>query len=357
MKSDNIFTGVQALRFIAAMLVVYTHATGMVAERLLGFTTDGSWQPGQSGVDLFFVISGFVMATSSRNLIGRIDACKIFLTRRIIRIVPLYWIATTLKVALLLAIPALPRNTPIDFQHVVSSYLFLPTFDENSHLSFPVMQVGWTLNYEMLFYALFAFALFIKQPVLKFTATLFVILSFIHSIAGPSFAYAYGFLDPILLEFVMGMAVAEICRRGFTLNPWVGLIAVVISFAIMFNSGDLPIGWRWAFWGLPAMVIVGVVTLLESTLRGYIPKLITTLGDASYSIYLFHTFVIPVLGIIFVKLNLASPVVALTISMILSPLVGLIIYKLLELPMTRWFKQRTSPPTKGPTISPNLGGV
>lgn len=350
MKTDTTFTGVQALRFVAAMLVVCTHATGMVSERILHRTAESFWHAGMSGVDLFFVISGFVMALTTGSLTGRIGGWKKFLARRILRIVPLYWLATTFKIVLLLAFTALPRNTPFDLWHLAASYLFIPTFNNEAFLFFPVMQVGWTLNYEMLFYALIVLSLFLRLPILQFTAAVLVIFTAINIFSSPDFPYGYGFLNPIMLEFVMGMFVAKLCQRGYAINPWVGGIAVLFSFVIMFNSGDLPIWWRWIYWGLPSMIIVAVVALSESVLRNVIPKLLVTLGDSSYSLYLFHTFAIPLLGTLFVKFHLANPVVAVIASMIVSPVIGLIVYKWLELPMTQYFKYRSAATFESPAV-------
>lgn len=357
MKTNPMFTGVQALRFVAAMLVVCTHATGMVSERLLHRSAEDFWQAGMSGVDLFFVISGFVMTLTTGSLIGRIGGWKKFLARRILRIVPLYWLATTFKIVLLLVFTTLPRNTPFDLWHLTASYLFIPTFNHEAFLFFPVMQVGWTLNYEMLFYALIALSLFLRLPVLAFTAAVLVIFTAINIFSSPGFSYGYGFLNPIMLEFVMGMLVAKLCQRGYTVNPWVGGIAVLSSFAIMFSSGHLPIWWRWIYWGLPSMIIVAVAALSESVLRNTIPNLLVTLGDSSYSLYLFHTFTIPLLGALFVKFHLANPVVAVIESMIISPVVGLIVYKWLELPMTQYFKHRSAATFESPSVVADIQGV
>lgn len=357
MTHNNTYSGIQALHFVAAMLVVLTHATGMVGERMLHLTGEHFWRPGMSGVDMFFVISGFVMAISSRGLIGRNDAWKIFLTRRLFRIVPLYWFATTFKIALVIALPSMALNTPIEFWHTVASYLFIPTFDSTSHVVFPVLKVGWTLNYEMLFYTLFALSLFIRQPALKITAAIFSIFTAINIFSDPSVPFAYGFLNPIMLEFVMGMLVAEFCRRGYSLNIWLGAIAVVTCFVIMFSTGDLPIWWRWAYWGLPSMVIVAVVALSEPVLRTLIPKILATLGDSSYSLYLFHTFTVPLLGTLFVKFHLASPTVAVVACMVISPIICLAIYKALELPMTNWLKQFTQNGSARQPIAGDIRGI
>jgi peptidoglycan/LPS O-acetylase OafA/YrhL len=99
------YTGIQALRFVAAMLVVLAHSTAMVNERM--HLDMFKWRAGWSGVDIFFVISGFVMTISSGGLTQRVDGWKIFITRRLIRIVPLYWVATTIKLATILVLPSL----------------------------------------------------------------------------------------------------------------------------------------------------------------------------------------------------------------------------------------------------------
>ena len=92
--------------------------------------------------------------------------------------------------------------------------------------------------------------------------------------------------------------------------------------------------WRWAYWGIPSMVIVLVVALGEPALRKVMPKILATLGDSSYSLYLFHTFTVPLLGTLMLKLKLAQPTLALAACIVISPLVCLAIYAGFELPMT-----------------------
>jgi len=361
----NTYTGIQALRFVAAMLVVLAHSTAMVNERM--HLDMFKWRAGWSGVDIFFVISGFVMAISSGGLMQRANGWKIFLTRRLIRIVPLYWVATTLKLATIIAMPALALDSPVEVWNTIASYLFIPTFDDKSLLAAPLLKVGWTLNYEMFFYAIFTMALFLGKSPLKFTAAIFAIAVAINLFSTPSVAYAYGFLEPILMEFVMGMLVAKLCMRVNNINANVntgthrgasnfidillqyisttkvgaiiGVFALVISFTIMFNCAEQPMWWRWAYWGLPSMIIVTVVALAEPALRKVMPKILTTLGDSSYSLYLFHTFTVPLLGTLMIKLKVAQPTLALAACIVLSPLVCLAIYAWFELPMTTQLKK------------------
>ena len=119
----------------------------------------------------------------------------------------------------------------------------------------------------------------------------------------------------------------------------IGAVAVVISFAIMFNCAEQPMWWRWAYWGIPSMVIVLVVALGEPALRKVMPKILATLGDSSYSLYLFHTFTVPLLGTLMLKLKLAQPTLALAACIVISPLVCLAIYAWFELPMTTRLKR------------------
>jgi len=227
--------------------------------------------------------------------------------------------------------------------------------------------VGWTLNYEMFFYAIFTIALFLGKSPLKFTAAIFAIAVAINLFSTPSVAYAYGFLEPILMEFVMGMLVAKLCMRVNNMNAKVntgthrgdsnfidtllqyisttkfgaiiGVLALVISFTIMFNCAEQPMWWRWAYWGLPSMIIVTVVALAEPALRKVMPKILATLGDSSYSLYLFHTFTVPLLGTLMIKLKIMQPTLALAACIVLSPLVCLAIYAWFELPMTTQLKK------------------
>src|SRR4051794_40777008 len=141
-RAGGTYTGVQALRFVAALLVVMTHATLYTSERL-----DDSlpvWHFGEVGVDIFFVISGFVMMVSTQRLVGRRDGWKYFWMRRTIRIVPLYWIATTIKLLALVVAPAAILHATLDPRDVVLSYLFLPSYNVDGLVQ-PLLGVGWTL--------------------------------------------------------------------------------------------------------------------------------------------------------------------------------------------------------------------
>ena len=160
---------IQALRAIAALLVTLGHleheaaslpaATTGYAPILVDLTG--------AGVDLFFVISGFVMVYASHDLFATPDAARRFLTRRIARIVPIYWLVTTLFLAIMAASHVL-SSAPPTWSEIAKSYLFVPYMPHGGEVMQPVYKLGWTLNYEMFFYAVFALALLSGRVLLLF---------------------------------------------------------------------------------------------------------------------------------------------------------------------------------------------
>jgi hypothetical protein len=117
------------------------------------------WANGNAGVDLFFVISSFIMVVSSRRLIGQPGAWRRFLVLRLVRIVPLHLLATVAKLALIVAVPAMALHSRPTMWNAVASFLFLPSRNTMGAIR-PIIDVGWTLSFEMLFYLAFASALF-----------------------------------------------------------------------------------------------------------------------------------------------------------------------------------------------------
>ncbi|MFZ4759466.1 MAG: acyltransferase family protein, partial [Burkholderiaceae bacterium] len=286
------YEGIQALRFVAALLVVVTHSTFYVSERLVaGYPV---WSSGAAGVDVFFVISGFVMVVSSHSLIGRPDGARVFMLRRLSRIVPLYWVATTLKVAAILAVPAAVLNGGLDLGHVVKSYLFLPSYNEQGGLH-PVVAVGWTLNFEMFFYVVFATAMVLRVPPLPFVGLFFAALSVAALFRQPDWPAVAFWLDTILLEFVAGMVIARLCMSGVRVAPPVAIAMTAAGFAgLLWPWGVVPDMMRVLAWGVPAALIVSGVAMLEPVLQGRVPSQLMLLGDSSYALYLFHPMIAPI---------------------------------------------------------------
>ena len=197
---------VQALRGLACALVVAYHAVGCWGEgRVPPRGADSIWPNGAAGVDLFFVISGFVMAVSAPGLSGPAGAWR-FIVRRCHRVVPLYWLMTCAKLAVL----ALSGRATYNAWHVVASLLLLPSRDAVGVVR-PVLGVGWTLQVEALFYALFALALAVRKPPLRVLLPVLLPLAVAGFFRRDEWPVPLALANGLVLEFVLGVGVAWLC--------------------------------------------------------------------------------------------------------------------------------------------------
>ncbi len=343
------FTGIQVLRFAAAMLVAAMHITQAISVHLSGLGPEHYWATGSVGVDLFFVISGFVMGVStppsSANWRERAAQAWAFLQRRLVRVLPLYWFYTALKVALLLAVPALATRTRLDGAHLGASLLFIPWPSPWGAME-PVLPVGWTLNFEMLFYALFAVAVLLRLPRLLLCLGVFLAL-----MAAAHLQPGWPLLDfwgsSIALEFVLGVGLARLYQRGLRLPPEAALLLLSLGLLWIFALPWSPQDDRLLRWGLGAALVVAGALWLEPWMRG-MPGAATLafLGDASYSLYLSHTFVVPASARAAAALELGH---AHAVGLLMAALVvaaACVSYVLLERPMTQALQARLRRPAR-----------
>lgn len=270
---------IQYIRACAALLVVYQHTREMIPAYLeYLYHLDG-----EMGVDIFFVISGFIMAVATRT-----EKPLGFMARRIIRIVPLYWLFTFVTVVLLALAPQLVGNIQVTPEVLFQSLLFIPHEKLTPpHFIAPVLVPGWTLSYEMLFYILLA-ALSGFGPTRRMVMVTAVFgVCVVAGVAfgpmnNPGLAVA---TSPLLLEFAGGMGIGYLYLRGrlpgLAVSATAGIIGVV---ALLFSA--YATGPRLLMLGFPAFLLVLAAVTLE--VRGKIPVIASWryLGDASYSIYL-----------------------------------------------------------------------
>lgn len=334
------FRLIQVLRAVAALMVVGHHTTILLEQRM--HRTGILWVGGGAGVDLFFVISGLVMTLSTQRIEQSARGAWTFLKRRLERIVPLYWIATTAKVLLALVLPALAVNAIGTPWHVLAAYLFLPSLSPARTLE-PVLVVGWTLEIELLFYLLYAASFLLRRSPWWTVTPVFALLACarLGTVAPDSKLLVWG--SALNGEFLWGMALGATVLRGRFLAPWLSILFVVLGAVFLLAPWGFPEAWRSLTWGIPAAAIVAGALGLEETAGRVVPALVQRLGDASYSLYLTHGFVLPLLGAGFIldRLNPHSFIATvLVLAPLLSSAVGLACYEWLELPMLRWFHLR-----------------
>ncbi|MGI4799555.1 MAG: acyltransferase family protein [Janthinobacterium lividum] len=306
MAARETIRSIQYVRAVAALVVIVWH-TGWARTVL-----------GQSGVDLFFVVSGFVMMLVS----GRESSPISFGLARFARIAPLYW-AVTLLIALI-------DHSPV--QKVMTSLLFWPDGQ------FPLVIQGWSLNLEMSYYALFASTLLapVRWRVPMLSAEMLIVCVALPIIAPGSKAIA-AWASPQGFEFLAGAGLYLLWQRQRLPIGWTAwLIGALGVGALMLTHllGGAPEHWlRVVLWGVPALVIVAAGLGIERA--GQLPRsrLLEKLGEASYSIYLTHFLLIRAIGGVLV--TLWAPV-AVSLIVVIACLLGLVVHQLFERPVHRW---------------------
>lgn len=267
-------TNVQILRAVAALLVACVHVFEQSAKYdhpLLFLDAFRNW--GDSGVDIFFVISGFIMVYIQRQ---RPNTASGFLAHRVYRVVPLYWLLSFLYISLYVTWPQLFGLAQIDAARVAHSLSFTTFFVDGA---FPILYLGWTLEYEMFFYLMFSVA------ILAGTVS--------RAVAVSSGLILLGFLllplEAVVFEFVFGCALGLVYDR-----PWLRrharalLIVGAALLAVTVVDPAFAFDHRTLVWGVPAVLLVaGAVNA-----RQIAHPLLHFLGDASYSIYLVQVFTI-----------------------------------------------------------------
>jgi exopolysaccharide production protein ExoZ len=332
---------VQLLRAIAALFVVCFHSTVLWQDRAGPGVT--LWQNGNSGVDLFFVISGFIMVVSSRRLRGRPDGWRRFIALRLVRITPMYWLITAAKLAAIFAVPAVALHTRLTGWNVLASFLFVPSYDAAGFLR-PVLIVGYTLSFEVLFYGVFATALFFAlDPIVVVGPTMaaLAVLSMAKAADWPAVAML---ADPIVLEFVFGVLLGQMFlgARLERASPW---WIIPIGAGGLLCLALVPAEGRWerlAIWGAAATATLGASAVAERWIGRYVPTALVEIGEASYSLYLTHGFVLPVVGMAIARTRLtgnAFGIVLIASSLIASSIAAVAVYRHVEVPMTAWLRR------------------
>lgn len=331
---------IQYLRAFAALLVVFAHANDQLRVAL-------PFNPrlGHFGVDVFFVISGFIMIVISDR---KTPTALGFMLDRIRRIVPIYWFYTSVVAVLAIVAGSVFRNTDFSWAHYLQSLFFIVHESPgNADSTSPLLRLGWTLNYEMFFYAIFAIAIAISfRRRLLITSLAIVALVVAGWLVEAGVVWRF-YTGSIMLEFVAGMLLGALfIARGAPsdkLAPlfWVAAIASLVwAEAFMWERAT-----RGLVYGIPASILVYLTLSIRATGEGLVGKALKSLGDASYTIYLFHLFPLAALRVLWNMAGLPKTVAAnfafVALAMIVVSITGVIAYRLLERPLDKFAKALT----------------
>ncbi len=277
---------VQVFRGAAALLVMLYHVT-QVNHFYFPFA-GGAFKWGHSGIDFFFILSGFIMLFVHYDRAGGAAATGRFLALRAVRIFPIYWCVLAVTVAAVWAHPPPPDN-----QWAPPSALTAPTLTRAVLLyaqqSDAIVPVAWTLSYELVFYLFFSTYLLLG-------GTVFAVLALAWSATiGAQWAGLVHLgshpilLRPLILEFFLGSLAAVAVRRWTPrrLSAWWIAAPVVLVAAVAYAEVRGVIdGYAW--WAGPYFLLILAGAAYDRTTRRAYPRLLVLIGEASYVIYLVH---------------------------------------------------------------------
>lgn len=343
---NNTIYSIQYLRGVAALLVVFHHASGYLSKYSEGLVKLDV-EIGGSGVDLFFIISGFVIffiADKSNKTISH------FLKDRIIRVVPMYWVYTCIMVILVILIPEMIYNTTtFEALHVFKSLFFIPSYHPGlKNQIWPILAQGWTLIYEMFFYCIFSMILFItSKPLTRLILLLVMLTSFV--ILGKLFQSTNPFFvtytSTLLFEFFGGAIIGYLFIKNKLPHTFFSILIIALG-VFGFLSSYFHFGWgesRVREWGIPSGLIVFGLVSLEKRHKVPISNTFILLGNSSYSLYLSHLLTLDIFGLLWVQVNIDTAYFHLMmffLSITLSIVVGILSYRLVEKPLTMFIKNK-----------------
>jgi exopolysaccharide production protein ExoZ len=336
---------VQTLRAVAALAVVFLHTTSQAGL--------GLWPSfGNFGVDIFFVISGFIISYMTSK-----DPSS-FMVKRVVRIVPFYWSATLALFALGSVAPQLLRSTEVSPSLLLHSLAFIP-YAHGQNNTEPLLALGWTLNYEMYFYVVFWLAMKVsyRHRSLICCAAMLAVMAMIR-VSGTNSPVLLFFADPIIFEFMLGVlgfrayAAVRDAQGPSSRGGAYGLLALVAASFVALPilemravAADPEIYWRALYLGVPAFLIVSGAVLLERVYKVRVTGwLWRQMGDASYILYLIHPYL--VYGVIRVALSRLSPMgmaiewLMVVLLLAMSVAIAIAIHRWFERPILNLLRSR-----------------
>lgn len=315
--------GIQYLRGFAAIAVLLYH---------VGAQYKIPFEIGAAGVDIFFVISGFIIWSTTSSSAGSMPD---YFWKRLTRVLPLYWIVLSVTFVSVNARPAFFYDHDASIENFLRSLVLLPQLKDGAF--HPVVVQGWTLSYEMFFYCLLGVLMAIgpRWRLIGTCATLLVCVAMGRIL---DLGYIGAFAAPIVLEFAAGVLIAYVAGR---LEFSRSAIAVALLLAIVgfVASQTLIVDWpRVLKWGVPAALLVIAAVGLEPWFRKHPVRVLVYFGDASYSIYLWHVWV----GVVMTGALLKLPIPALLhppMQAVMMLLASCLLYSIIEKPLLALFRR------------------
>lgn len=340
---------IQLLRFAAAAMVLFGHVQLKFSE---ASGTEVAFEPlghpafWASGVDVFFVISGFIIYLTAHDEFGRPDASARFFVRRLARIVPSYWLLTTAMVGSMTWFSPYVSHNQLTAGSVIASYLFIPSVNAYGE-PYPVLALGWTLNFEMMFYVLFAIALNWRRKLgLPIVCAALMSLGIVGLIAPPADMPMAFWFNPMVFEFLAGILLARARVSGLRWSTVVGsavfLLSIVLLYLGSLQSPASPF-WSWrALWmGLPAASLCAATVLtVERSGSSTIRRFLALLGDASYALYLTHPFSLALMLMLGQGLGLPISWDWVGTGCVMAVAGALVFHLVLERPAVAWLHHR-----------------
>lgn len=337
---------IQILRAVAAFLVLFGHIAAEAEERF-GYQFPVLAFPWPIGVNLFFVISGFIMYHSSFDQFGKDKAIITFVKNRILRIVPLYYIFTSAMVIVVIFFSGTLGRTQLDYAQIVSSYLFFPYESYDGKIT-PVLSLGWTLNYEMFFYLIFGGSLYwTRKKAVIFTASTIIALVIVGHLLSPQIAAIRFWTSSIMIDFLVGIGIAAYSRnkKPKTSNFPMLLMLMLSAIALATWAYDANAS-RYLERTVPsAMIVLAFVIYLSKAAEDSIPSWATAFGDSSYSLYLSHRFPLRLLTILWGAMGFGNKDLGflyILVTLIICLAVGHLVFLHIEVPTTKFLKRQLS---------------
>lgn len=324
--------GIQYLRGVAALAVVLFH----IAIFVLGEATEKTLAVGglSSGVDVFFVVSGFIIwRTTNKPGITPMAWWR----SRLIRIVPLYWFALLMTLALKQLLGAHMPETV----EAIKAFAFVPVLNSADQTMTPFLSPGWTLNYEFVFYGVMALALNLRRGWQRgcLLAAIFIGLVGLRPLINPLDPIQFRMTSPLFFEFLAGIAIAALTPEveriggGRVLMGWAALAGAVL-FYVFITSRMFPNGPRFIYFGVPAALLVLAAVWLEKSIRQRLLLPLKHLGDSSYSLYLSHPLVLMVGFAAFGQLGVPRLWIGMLL-LVLCIAAGLAMHRYVERPLLK----------------------